>query len=70
MHANRYDYYSYEGYACRVQLREGREVAAELYRPGTGFVEGPLRQITDSGRAISKQDFDKLVLAVAKKSND
>ena len=64
--AANYHYYNYEGYACRVALRDGTEVAAELYRPGEGFVSGPLMQITMDAVPISKQQFDAMVLVVAK----
>lgn len=61
-----YDYYDYEGYACRVALRAGKEMAAELYRPGEGFVQGPLMQITTDAKPITKQAFDAMVLGIAR----
>ena len=62
-----YHYYLYEGLACRVALRDGQEMGAEIYRPGKGFGAGPLMEITMEARSITKEEFDKHVLSGAAK---
>lgn len=62
-----WSYYSYEGSPVRVKRQQGEPVAAEIYVPGTGFMDGPLTTVLSEARPISKSDFDALIMKLIRK---
>jgi hypothetical protein len=64
--AARYSYFSWEGIPCRIAMEGELYGEAEMFRQGIGFVPAPFSEIMYKGRAISKSDFEKLVLDLSK----
>ena len=59
----RYNYFNYDGIACRIEATKGDHGQAQAYRPGEGFVSASATSILHNARPITKSEFDALVLA-------
>jgi hypothetical protein len=68
-----YTYFEWEGAPCRVQMDGDHYGAAQIYRAGVGFVHAPLSSLFSEGKVLSKQEFERMVMAVvmaSKRSDD
>jgi hypothetical protein len=64
-----YDYFDYEGTPCRIEADKGDHGHAQMYEPGTGFVDAPKMTILYQARPISKAAFEAMVIAITRASH-
>lgn len=66
-----YSYFDLDDIPCRIaRTREGEWGEAEMYKSGQGFVPGPKMEILFEASQITKQEFDAMILAIARRMGE